>query len=196
MSKRSNKDNYENPSRIIGIQFSQLSPEEIRKNSVVEITSGDTYNNNKPVVGGLFDPRMGVLDHGKKCPTDQLDNRHCPGYFGHIELARPVYFMQHIKEIRKISQCVCFRCSRLLISKEQHAHVKDMKPEDRWDYVYKESAKVQRCGDLTDDGCGCKQPGSIKLEDIKDSEIVLHHHLGLGDHIICNGLVNQISHGL
>ena len=30
-------------SKIIGIQFSMLSPEEIRKNSVVEITSGDTY---------------------------------------------------------------------------------------------------------------------------------------------------------
>ena len=27
---------------------------------------------------------------------------------------------------------------------------------------------------------------------MKDT-VVLHHHLGLGDHIICNGLVNQIS---
>ena len=30
------------PSRIIGIQFSMLSPEEIRKNSVVEVTTRDT----------------------------------------------------------------------------------------------------------------------------------------------------------
>ena len=36
----------------------------------------------------------------------------------------------------------------------------------------------------------------FKLEDIEDNEIVLHHHLGLGDHIICNGLVNQISNNL
>ena len=28
------------------------------------------------------------------------------------------------------------------------------------------------------------------------NKILVHHHLGLGDHIICNGLVNQISHGL
>ena len=27
---------------------------------------------------------------------------------------------------------------------------------------------------------------------MKDA-LVIHHHLGLGDHIICNGLVNQIS---
>ena len=51
-----------NPAKIIGIQFSVLSPEEIRKGSVAEITSRDTYINNKPVIGGLFDPRMGVLD--------------------------------------------------------------------------------------------------------------------------------------
>ena len=37
--KRIQTNEYANPSKIIGIQFSMLSPEEIRKNSVVEITS-------------------------------------------------------------------------------------------------------------------------------------------------------------
>jgi DNA-directed RNA polymerase beta' subunit len=62
-----------NCSKIIGIQFSILSPDEIRKGSVAEITSRDTYVNNKPVIGGLFDPRMGVLESGLICPTDGLD---------------------------------------------------------------------------------------------------------------------------
>ena len=53
--------NSMNASKIIGIQFSVLSPEEIKKSSVAEITSRDTYINNKPVINGLFDPRMGVL---------------------------------------------------------------------------------------------------------------------------------------
>ena len=165
-SDKMNQKNFKAPSKIIGVQFSMLSADEIRKSSVVEVTTSDTYKNNKPVIGGLFDPRMGVLEPGLICPTDGYTYIDTPGYFGHIELARPVFFMQHIKEIKKISQCICFRCSRLLISKEQHAHVIDMKPEDRWEYVYKESAKVGRCGDLTDDGCGCKQPNSIKLEDM------------------------------
>ena len=52
------------PSKIIGIQFSILSPEEIRKGSVAAITSKDTYVNGKPVINGLFDPRMGVLEPG------------------------------------------------------------------------------------------------------------------------------------
>ena len=34
-------------SKIVGIQFSILSPDEIRRGSVAEITSRDTYINNK-----------------------------------------------------------------------------------------------------------------------------------------------------
>ena len=80
-----------NPSRIIGMQFSILSPEEIRKGSVANIVSRDTYVNNKPVIGGLFDPRMGVLDPGLFCPTDGLNYMQTPGFFVQIEKARPIF---------------------------------------------------------------------------------------------------------
>lgn len=151
-------------SKIIGIQFSILSPEEIRKQSVVEVTSRDTYINNKPVIGGLFDPRMGVLEPGTVCPTDGMSYIDTPGYFGHIELARPVFFIQHIKEIVKISRCICFKCSKLLMNKHQHKHVLEMRPEHRWGYVFAQASKAKRCGEQTEDGCGCKQPDKIKHE--------------------------------
>lgn len=155
---------YKAPSKIIGVQFSILSPEEIRKNSVVEITSRDTYINNKPVIGGLFDPRMGVLEPGTICPTDGYTYIDTPGYFGHVELARPVFFIQHIKDIMKICKCVCFKCSKLLINKSEHKHVLDYSSKDRWEYVSNLASKVKRCGESTEDGCGCKQPDKIKLD--------------------------------
>lgn len=165
MPDRSNKDNYDSPSRIIGVQFSMLSPEEIRKNSVVEITLGDTYNNNKPVVGGLFDPRMGVLEPGLICPTDGMTYIDTPGYFGHIELARPVFSIQHMKDIIKICRSVCFKCSKLLIDKDQHKHILSWSSHKRWDYVNSLTSKnIKRCGEHSHDGCGCKQPDKIKLE--------------------------------
>lgn len=163
-TQKSNMYEYKAPSKIIGVQFSILSPEEIRRNSVVEVTSRDTYINNKPCIGGLFDPRMGVLEPGLLCPTDGLTYIDTPGYFGHIELARPVFFIQHLKEIMKICNCVCFKCSKLLINKNQHKHALEMTPEDRWDYVCKLAEKVKRCGDFIEDGCGCRQPDKIKLE--------------------------------
>ena len=90
--------------------------------SVAEITSRDTYINNKPVIGGLFDPRMGVLEPGLICPTDGLTYIDTPGYFGHIELARPVFSIQHIKDILKILRSICFKCSKILVNKHQHEH--------------------------------------------------------------------------
>ncbi len=151
------------PSRIIGVQFSMLSPDEIRRNSVVEITSRDTYINNKPQPGGLFDPRMGVLEPGLICPTDGLTYIDTPGYFGHIELARPVFWIQHIKEIQKILKIICYKCSKLKINKKEHDHILDWSAEQRWQYVTNQ--KVLKCG-LGNDGCGCKQPDKIKLENM------------------------------
>ena len=97
-----------NTSKIIGIQFSILSPDEIRKSSVAEITTRDTYVNNKPVINGLFDPRMGVLEPGLVCPTDGHDYMTTPGYFGHIELARPVFYIQYLSTIIKILRATCY----------------------------------------------------------------------------------------
>lgn len=151
-------------SKIIGIQFSILSPDEIRKGSVAEITSRDTYINNKPVIGGLFDPRMGVLEPGLICPTDGLDYMETPGYFGHIELARPVFYIQYLNTIIKILRSVCVKCSKLKISKENYKQALDMKPDDRWNYVFQLASKVKRCGEDNEDGCGCLQPKKIKKE--------------------------------
>ena len=147
-----------NNSKIIGIQFSILSPDEIRKASVAEITSKDTYINNKPVIGGLFDARMGVLEPGLICPTDGLDFMKTPGYFGHIELASPVFYIQFLNTTLKCLRCVCFKCSKLLISKNKHKQVEKMQGEHRWKYVFKEASKIKRCGDDIEDGCGCLQP--------------------------------------
>ena len=151
-------------SKIVGVQFSMLSPDEIRKASVVEVTSKETYMNGKPVAGGLFDVRMGVLEPGLICRTDGYTYIDTPGYFGHIELARPVFHIQHLKEIMKILKCVCFKCSRLLLNKDLHKHVLNMSPEDRWNYVYKEASKIKNCGESSDDGCGHKHMNKIKQE--------------------------------
>ena len=125
-----------NVSKIIGIQFSILSPEEIRKLSVAEITSRDTYINNKPVINGLFDPRMGVLEPGLICPTDGLDYMQSPGYFGHMELAKPVFYIQYFNIVLKILRCVCIKCSKLLIDKNEHKHLLELRDEHRWNRVF------------------------------------------------------------
>ncbi len=165
MSKFATSNNMSiNCSKVIGIQFSILSPEEIRKSSVAEITSRDTYINNKPVIGGLFDPRMGVLEPGLICPTDGLDYMQTPGYAGHIELARPVFYIQYLSTIQKCMKCVCFKCSKLLVSKDKYKQALKFQGDARWKYVFSLCTKVKRCGDDSEDGCGTLQPNKIRKE--------------------------------
>jgi len=157
-------DNIKKASKIIGIQFSILSPEEIRNSSVAEITNRDTYINNKPVIGGLFDPRMGVLDPGLICPTDGLDYMKTPGYFGHINLARPVFYIQYLNVIIKIIRCICIKCGKLLMDKNNYSYLLKMKDDERWNHIFSLASKIKRCGEDTNNGCGCKQPSKIRKE--------------------------------
>ena len=153
---------------VTGLQFSIMSPDEIRKNSVVEITKHETYDKDVPVVKGLFDNRMGTTDMGKVCASCGLDNIGCPGHFGHIELARPVYNYHFIDIIVKILKCTCFRCGKLRINKESStiSELVNKSNKARWNSIYEISSKITRCGQETEDGCGCIQPSRYKVDGI------------------------------
>ena len=152
------------------IQFSVMTPEEIVNKSVCEIVSTDTYSGNEPIIGGLFDSRMGVIENDKICKTCNQKNTFCPGHFGHIKLAKPVFYIQFFDIVRKIIKCVCFRCSKLLISSEnvliQKMMNKKYSRQKRFDYVYKCCSKIKRCGQENPNGCGAKLPNKITKENI------------------------------
>ena len=154
--------------QISGLQFSVMSPEEIRNNSVVEVTKQETYEKDIPVVKGLFDIRMGTTDMGKLCNTCGLNNIECPGHFGHIELARPIYNYHFIDIIVNLLKCICFRCGKLLINKDRPIiqTISKKSNMERWKEIYNLSSKINRCGQETEDGCGCKQPDRYKLDPI------------------------------
>ena len=154
---------------ISGVQFSILSPEEIKRRGVVNVTQTVLYDpNGDPIINGLFDPRMGVIDHGKICPTDEQDNRFCPGYFGYIELARPVFFIQYLDVVIKILKCTCLRCGKLLVDKldpEIKDVLKRLKNKKLFKYMVDRCSKVKICGSENgEEGCGALQPSSIKKE--------------------------------
>jgi len=156
------------PTRRIGaIQFGLMDPEMIRRGSVCEITKPDTYDGSEPVINGLFDPRMGVIDRGPKCATCENKSEMCPGHFGHIELALPVYHMHLVHIVMKLLPCVCFRCSTLLVRKNNKKLVKNLQGktgENRFQVIYEASTKSQkspRCCHNT--GCRVIQPSKYSL---------------------------------
>ena len=101
---------------IVGVQFGIANPEDIRKRSVVEVTTDKTYQSGQPVPNGVFDARFGVIENGKVCPTCKQTNQSCPGHFGHIELARPVYLYQFFDTVEKLANLICLNCSKPLMA--------------------------------------------------------------------------------
>lgn len=103
---------------------------------------------------------MGVTNKDLLCHTCNGDIVDCPGHFGHIDLAKPVYHPGLIDIVRKILKCVCFNCSKLLISDLMMAERirKIPYPKQRFFMVLKsvEGMGNRKCLENEDGGCGAR----------------------------------------
>lgn len=105
------------PKKIKHLQFNVLDPEEIKTLSLLEVKTAGLFepNSNKPEKEGPLDARMGVSIKGEICETCGLSLADCIGHFGHIEFPLPVLHQGYFKKTLKILQCICKKCSRLLL---------------------------------------------------------------------------------
>lgn len=72
--------------------------------------------NGEPKEGGLADLRMGSSERFVVCTTDGMDREEgCPGYFGHIELATPLFHIGFNRTVLKVLRCVGYHSSKLLL---------------------------------------------------------------------------------
>ncbi|KAI1436879.1 DNA-directed RNA polymerase II subunit RPB1 [Xylaria sp. CBS 124048] len=123
------------------IQFGLLSPEEIKNMSVAHIMYPETMDETrtKPRQSGLNDPRLGSVDRQFKCATCLENMSECPGHFGHIELAKPVYHPGFIKKVKKILEIVCTNCSKVKADRDDpefSAAVATRDPKTRFQRVW------------------------------------------------------------
>ena len=115
--------------KVKALKFQLVSPEIIKKLSVAKIVTPELYDvDGFPVDGGLMDLRLGAIDPGVRCRTDGATMKDCPGYFGSIELARPVLHIKYIPLIELFLRSFCMKCGKLLLSDEKQA---GLKPAER-----------------------------------------------------------------
>ncbi|KAH9075609.1 beta and beta-prime subunits of DNA dependent RNA-polymerase [Lactarius deliciosus] len=173
--------------KVKEVQFGILSPEEIKAYSVVKVEYPEVMDEtgHRPKLGGLMDPRMGTIDRNFKCQTCGESMSECPGHFGHIELARPVFHPGFIVKVKKILESICVNCGKLKADisdpnfAEKIRHVRDLKT--RMAIVWSHCKSKMVCeadeqrdeGDLDGDepkkghgGCGHLQP-QIRKEGLK-----------------------------
>lgn len=117
------------PRKIESIKFSKLSETDIFKMGEVQVYRGQYYDNKKkPIENGLLDPRMGPPNKSSTCATCHGKFLSCPGHFGYLPLALPVYNVGYLGTIVDILKCICKSCARiLLLEKERVEFLKKMR---------------------------------------------------------------------
>jgi len=143
--------------KIGSIEFTLLSPNEIRKMSATKVITADTYDDDGfPIAMGLMDPRLGVIEPGLRCKTCGLrvGKDKCPGHFGHIDLAMPVIHVGLVKSIRNSLRATCRECGRLLLTdkqREEYTQTLKRQEQEGRDLTYllkmvvKECEKIEKC---------------------------------------------------
>jgi DNA-directed RNA polymerase II subunit RPB1 len=124
------------------IQFGLFSPEEVKEMSIGQIVYPETMDEQKqhPRKDGLGDPRMGSIDRAFQCASCFENMQECPGHFGHIELATPVFHVGFIRKIQKVLECFCKSCHKLLVDENTPAFreaVRSTNPKKRFDAIHK-----------------------------------------------------------
>ncbi len=179
MSEQLNRDlmNTDNLESIKQIQFSLFSEKDIVNGAVCDVKTADTYEGNFPKQEGLFDHYMGTINSSIICPTDEKKMALCPGYFGKVDLALPVFNYHFIPYIEKVLKCVCFRCSNLLIDKSDPIVLKELegkKGYTRFAAVLALATKNKKCS--YNGGCFAVQPSKysrLNLSSIKEKDNIV-----------------------
>ena len=150
--------------KIQNINFGLMSPEDIRKMSVVTVEYPDTYGDDGfPIDKGLMDPRLGIIDPSLVCRTCGSKGGVCQGHFGSIELARPVIHVGFGDVIHKILRSTCNECGRALLTDEEIKdytqkimELKDQKEslngilKEIYNKANKEGEECPHCGTIQD----------------------------------------------
>ncbi len=137
------------------VYFGLISPQDVRKLSVVEIQTPDTYDEDgAPITAGLMDGRLGTLEPRQRCRTCGNTAIRCPGHFGHIELAVPIIHIEFAKIMYDLLRATCRNCGRILLPDDMVKKVRvridrfhellGMVPDDVYKGIVQET-KTKQC---------------------------------------------------
>ena len=182
--------------QISRIEFDIFGNKEIKEGSALgKDTSGtevtDLHVDGEPRKGGLIDLRLGTTDNTLFCHTCAHNPNGCNGHFGHMDLAEPVFHVGYLSHVKKILDCICLKCSKLLLYKNEDEIedlIKTKSGKARLAEVRNLTKNVTYC-QKNNYGCGTqvskikieikKATGTIiaeaitDLENIKDESIVV-----------------------
>jgi DNA-directed RNA polymerase II subunit RPB1 len=155
--------------KIEHLEFSIYRNKDVKLYSAVAkdpfgIDLAESYENYEPKKGGLVDLRMGTCDPYLPCATCGENSYDCIGHFGHTVFAEPVFHYGLLPHLKNILQCICLKCSNLLVEKNdtQFKKALNKRSEQRFKEIKALTKNINFCNT-----CGVPVP-KIKRE-VKDN---------------------------
>ncbi|KAL8161055.1 hypothetical protein V2J09_012544 [Rumex salicifolius] len=137
------------PRKLESIKFSLQSESDILKAGEVDVWRANYYDGlRKPIANGLLDPKMGPANKHGVCATCYAKFDDCPGHFGCLTLALPVFNIGYFGAILEILKCICKSCSRVLLDEKICSEYLKKMRNPKFDSLKKTELKkklVQKC---------------------------------------------------
>lgn len=110
--------------KVHDVQFEVFKERQIKAYATCRVEHAKSYENGQPVRGGINDLRMGTTDFEYSCETCGLKHPECPGHFGYVELAEPLFNINVFDTVLITLKCVCKYCGALLMDTQDPAEMK------------------------------------------------------------------------
>jgi len=104
---------------IEGIRFSLAGDEENDRYAVTTISTYESFNDNKPIDGGAYDPLLGTTDHHYKCNSCGNNRKLCPGHPGRLNLKVGAQQPIAVNDTRRWLRIICHSCGTLMIDADK-----------------------------------------------------------------------------
>jgi DNA-directed RNA polymerase II subunit RPB1 len=104
--------------RVKSIVFEVFKGRQVKEHASCQVTEPISFVNGQPAPNGLSDLRMGSTDRRFACQTCNMAHPDCPGHFGYVQLAEPMFNIGLFDITLQALRCVCKSCGALLCSKE------------------------------------------------------------------------------
>jgi len=157
------------------LEFSILSPQDVLKLSVCEIKY-EKAKKASDVTNTLYDPRMGPVEDDVTCPTCQKTMIDCSGHFGHIVLNEHIIhpLPYSLKTVMNFLKCFCFKCSRLVFSKEriELLGLDEYKGQKKYNILSENIDKMEICWN-----CGCQVAKFYLSPNKMDQKVMMFYKL-------------------
>lgn len=155
---------------IHAVSYYIAGSEENQLDSAVQIESKELFLGELPADGGIYDSRMGTTDRNWMCSGCGNRKGRCPGHFGSIHLSYPVKNGMFRDYIIKFLKCCCFRCGRLIVTKDVKV------PKNKRLMEYSRLAVYDKISKCPHTDCG--QPHPNIIHDKADPSVISLERIG------------------